>query len=139
MPQVSFSQRQDNLSYTPVWASSGTQPAIGNGILSGSYIEQGDLLICQIRMLIVSTTTFGTGIYTWSIPPGYTMLFPMHGVASVFDTSAGTVFGGIARLNSGTTIAIINTSNGAFWTSTAPITWADGDDMGVTVPVLISN
>src|SRR4051812_10257121 len=48
------------------WTSSGTQPTLGNGILTGHYNRFGvNRLIFTFQLTMGSTTTFGTG--TWFI------------------------------------------------------------------------
>lgn len=54
--------------YTPVWSSTGTAPAIGNGSITGKYIRIGDLCIGYCAVLMNSTTTYGTGDYIFSLP-----------------------------------------------------------------------
>lgn len=54
--------------YTPVWSSTGTAPAIGNGSITGKYIRIGDLCIGYCAVLMNSTTTYGTGDYKFSLP-----------------------------------------------------------------------
>jgi hypothetical protein len=54
--------------YTPAWTSSGSAPAIGNGTLSGKYIQRGKWVTGQARLIIGSTSTIGTGSYRLSLP-----------------------------------------------------------------------
>lgn len=54
--------------YTPTWTSTGTAPAIGNGSLTGRYMKIGRMVFCEINMIAGSTTTFGTGNYSFSLP-----------------------------------------------------------------------
>ncbi len=58
----------NTVAYTPVWGSSGTQPAIGNGTILGSYATAGQLVFFTIYMLGGSTTTGGTGNYSLTLP-----------------------------------------------------------------------
>jgi hypothetical protein len=59
----------DWISYTPVWGVvSGTAPTIGNGNLVGAYRRIGSVVDFYINMTAQSTTTFGSGSYTWSLP-----------------------------------------------------------------------
>lgn len=55
-------------SYTPAWTSTSTQPSLGNGSLFGRYMKIGRTVICQINLIAGSTTTFGTGNYSFSLP-----------------------------------------------------------------------
>lgn len=52
----------------PVWSSSGTQPAIGNGALEGLRIKAGRFVKYVGRMTAGTTTTFGTGNYNIAAP-----------------------------------------------------------------------
>lgn len=54
--------------YTPTWASTGTQPAIGNGTVAGAFFQDGNLLWVQAEVVPGSTSTFGTGNYAVSLP-----------------------------------------------------------------------
>jgi len=57
--------------YTPTWTCSGTAPAIGNGTLSGRYQRLfGRTYLVQIYLLAGSTTTFGTGVWSFATPGG---------------------------------------------------------------------
>lgn len=55
-------------SYTPTWSSSGTQPSIGNGSLIGRYVRQGKMCSVRIALKGGSTTTVGTGGYSFALP-----------------------------------------------------------------------
>lgn len=53
--------------YTPTWSAS-TAPAIGNGTLTGRYMKVGRTCHVAIKQQNGSTTTYGSGGYTWSLP-----------------------------------------------------------------------
>ncbi|MFD5573971.1 hypothetical protein [Streptomyces cadmiisoli] len=55
-------------SYTPVWTASGTAPVLGNGTLSGRYMKIGRTVVAHIQLVMGSTTTYGTGDYSFSLP-----------------------------------------------------------------------
>lgn len=54
--------------YTSAWTSSGTAPAIGNGTISARYAITGKTANVDITLAAGSTTTFGTGSYSFSLP-----------------------------------------------------------------------
>jgi len=54
--------------YTPVWSTSGTAPAIGNGTITGRYAILGKVIVCHINLIAGSTTTFGTGTQSFTLP-----------------------------------------------------------------------
>jgi hypothetical protein len=56
--------------FTPVWSSAGTQPSIGNGTITGKYRRVGDSVEIFTEVYSGSTTTYGTGAYSFSMPAG---------------------------------------------------------------------
>jgi hypothetical protein len=56
--------------YTPAWTSTGTQPALGNGTLTGRFAQVGKTVFVILRWVLGSTSTQGTGTWAWSLPPG---------------------------------------------------------------------
>jgi hypothetical protein len=58
--------------YTPTWSTSNaTQPAIGNGTLTGRYRAIGKTVWFSLRFIAGSSTTFGDGLWAFSLPVGY--------------------------------------------------------------------
>ncbi len=115
-------------SYTPTWTSTGTQPVLGNGTLAASYIQAGKLVIYRGRLDMGSTTTFGTGVYNFSLPVAF--------------ASPGAI--GPAYLSDATGIAYPATcaffgaslflaATGGNVTNTNPFTWAVTDSLFWTV------
>jgi hypothetical protein len=132
--------------YTPTWTSTGTAPAIGNGVLEGVWKRVGDMCTVTIVMEAGSTTTFGTGNYRWSLPfaaasraaltgPGNQLVG--NGVGTVSDAGVGyqDIFAG-AIYNSSSAIARSggSASIGTFTDvgATYPMTWATGDSISFT-------
>lgn len=127
-------------SYTPTFASSGTQPTLGNSTLAGRYKRQfSTTLDVLISLQIGSTFTPGTGTYRFGLPAGLIALAHRRAIGSayVFDTSAVAHYAGVAILRSnGTEITVVlNTTELA---ATAPITWATGDEIRLGVRTEIS-
>lgn len=60
--------------YTPTWdAVSGTNPAIGNGTISGKFMQLSKTLHITIQLVAGSTTTYGTSAnWQFSLPSGVT-------------------------------------------------------------------
>ena len=56
-------------SYTVSWTAATTNPSIGNGTLSGRYTQIGKTVIGSISLTMGSTTTYGTGAWSFSLPP----------------------------------------------------------------------
>ena len=118
--------------YTPVWTSSGTAPAIGNGTLTGRYrsSQSLDLAIVEIFQIWGSTTTSGTGVYQWSCPiaPSADSIGGGCGDAIAYD--AGTIWrpGSAQFIGAGTALEIfVGVSGDGHVGATVPQTWAVGD------------
>jgi len=73
-------------SWTPVWTGSTTNPAIGNGTITGTYARINKTVIGSMAIVVGSTTSFGTGTYRISLPFG-TMVSTNGavGYATLFD------------------------------------------------------
>lgn len=115
------------LAYVPLWASSGTQPAIVDGTMVGQYKVRGREVRSRGRMTAGASTTFGTGTYNWStVFTSATFTNGSHaGVCRVFDNSATTNYIGVANIASGLGI-------------TALFTHAAASAVGATVPVTLA-
>ncbi|MET9088151.1 hypothetical protein ABZX77_40780 [Streptomyces sp. NPDC004237] len=122
--------------YTPVWTSTGTAPAIVNGTLTGRYMKVGRTVTCEINLVAGSSTTFGTGNYSWSLPVtaassgmaivGSSMLLGVdRWNGSIVVSSAATTVGAFVP------ISATNTRSN-FITSTQPETLASGAQIRLT-------
>ena len=118
--------------YTPTWTSNGTAPALGNGTLTGAYLQIGNTVFWRMTFQAGSTTTYGTGTYFWALPP----LTPTQnpgtiGTGLFQDSSAGntgytytaTYLGDAGGIRYYSTSA----APAAVITSLAPVTWAVSD------------
>lgn len=113
--------------YTPTWKSTGTQPALGNGTLVGFFTMVGARVSVRIEFTVGSTSTFGTGFYTWSLP--ITAVFSTAGTAWVNDNGTAEFN---ARAYAATVDLGIQVQNGAataYPQPTVPFTWATGDQV----------
>jgi hypothetical protein len=118
------------VTYTPAWTSTGTAPAIGNGTLEGRYLHAGKLMCVTGRIVMGSTTTFGTGLYSMSMPSGLpadsSVLYSGSGL--VLDSSAPTANGPCAvRFDGGSAVRFY--AAGGQVGATVPFTWANGDQL----------
>lgn len=55
-------------SYTPTWTAATTNPSLGNGTLIGRHHKIGRTVLVQINLIPGSTTTFGSGNYSFALP-----------------------------------------------------------------------
>lgn len=117
------------VTYTPVWTGSTTNPVIGNGSITGSYIRYGKMCYVKIKILAGSTTTYGSGIYYVTLPFNF---------ASNQQDFAGAFYGedlGVAVYNGwalsiGTnqvTGSVGSSPRSAFWAATTPWTFGNTD------------
>jgi hypothetical protein len=119
--------------YTPGWTSTGTAPAIGNGTLTGRYLQLGALVIFSAEMVAGTTTTFGTGNYSLQLP-----VTGRAGTPAIFCS-------GVARDDSTTNRYLINAGIGGTMqvyagagtgamvglTGTVPFTFANLDSINL--------
>ena len=120
-----------NTAYTPTWGVvSGTAPTIGNGALSGFYCRVGDLVFFQIALGFGSTTTAGSGTYTFSLP------FAMSGTTKGFTGSTQILDAGVAWYRGYTPVSVqdgftdkftLISDAGAAVTNLVPIAFGTGD------------
>ena len=115
--------------YTPTWTASVTNPSIGNGTLSGKYIQIGKFIQANILIQFGSTTSFGNGDYIFRLP-----------VKAKNNIYVGPAWGALAgnlyvfcTANSGLThIKLV--SNGAWYVAhNKPGIWANGDWITISV------
>ena len=120
-------------SYTPTWTAATTNPSIGDGTLSGRYIQIGKLVYCQFRMLAGSTTTFGVGNWRFGYPVApNTSNADLYQVGNIQAYDYGTMFHiGVTQYAGVTYMGLI--INGNWVSGSAPFTWTNGDVLEVNV------
>lgn len=124
------------LSYTPAWASSGTQPAISNGTLTGKYIIENSKVTVYISQSMGGSTTFGTGTYKWSLP--LAVVNETLGYAYALDS--GTAYHlGIAGMKpaEASQVQVYPEAGASPWAQTIPQTWASSDTAQIVYPYWI--
>ena len=120
--------------YTPAWASAGTQPALGNGTLIGRYLLSNHFTAVQVKLTAGTTTTFGTGVWSFSLPPGVTNAAATDAIGSalLLDASA-TRYSASCEVGAGaSTIAVVAGSTN-YITASIPFTWTTSDAASIAV------
>ncbi|MEV6548017.1 hypothetical protein AB0M57_04815 [Streptomyces sp. NPDC051597] len=123
--------------YTPAWTAASTNPVLGNGTLQGRYMQVGTTVTFAIKITAGSTTTFGSGAWSLSLPTTPANNIDMIGHCMVGDASAGTsgYSNGAAYIAQGTN-TVSPYAGGkqdmAIVTSLGPMTWATGDRLWVS-------
>jgi hypothetical protein len=118
--------------YTPVWTGAGSNPAIGNGVIEGRYVEINNLVVVKVRIGMGSTTTYGSGRYDVSLPVNYansTAFNTVFGSAYFNDSSLATAVIGVTVAGASASTVTFRISAGGFGdvTPTSPFTFANGD------------
>lgn len=114
--------------YVVAWTSGGTPPAIVNGTLEGRYVRVGKWVMVHIRVIMGSSTTFGTGQYFLSLPVN--ALVANYPLATYLLDNGTANKAGVSFVTSGlNTLAMVqNTTDVA---ATAPHTWASTDQIAI--------
>lgn len=118
-------------SYTPTVGGSGT-PSIGNGTITGLYMQIGKTVTFKIAVTYGSTTSFGTGL-TVSLPstPNTT------GVGQCISQQSANYYGGEALILADATVTPLATPSslgGAsrLLTTLVPFTWANNNKLYIS-------
>jgi len=117
-------------SYTPTWTGTTTNPVIGNGTISGRYMQVGKTIHYEVKITMGSTTTYGSGAYLFSLPVAARAANRPAGQMTALDASLPGVRTHHAYTNSTTVVATHNDA-GTNSGPTAPFTWATSDTITV--------
>lgn len=118
--------------YVPVWSSTGTAPALGNGVIDGKYFQADRLVVATGSLTMGTTTTFGTGAYRITLPVSATTTTLNAGSALALDSSAAAAqTPAVARIADAPRLRFYG-PNGEIG-ATAPFTWATSDQLVWTI------
>ncbi|MEV3946968.1 hypothetical protein AB0K57_04800 [Streptomyces halstedii] len=115
--------------YTPVWSGATTNPAIGNGTLVGRYMKWGRTCHLRIEVLMGSTTTYGSGGWSVSLPFAASASGAQIGIAHAHQSQR---LQGSFTIASGAAVGLPffpttgSPANLMWVSSTVPVTWAAG-------------
>jgi hypothetical protein len=120
-------------SYTPAWTGSGFgDPVLGNGSIAGRYMRHGKTVTVTISLAVGSTTTFGAGYWSFSLPFPVDAAISHIGTAQIADSSVPTVFtGNVINLTS-TTIVVYSHNTAAPAGGSVPMSWGNLDTLRLT-------
>lgn len=113
--------------WTPTFA--GAVTAIGNATIAASYQRYGKDIRGRVRLAVGSTTTFGAGTLTCSLPVSLASNYDQVAVGTgyMIDTSAGSGSRTLtAPTVTGSGLFFVPASGGTV-TNLVPWTWAVGD------------
>ena len=121
--------------YTPTWTADTTNPAIGNGTLTGRYNVIGKLYTYVHGIVMGSTTNYGSGNWAFSLPINAVNIagINFYGVAHLRKVGVAN-YERIAEIVPVNSVSVINMftdptqgSNSTNISATVPFTWDDGD------------
>jgi hypothetical protein len=130
--QIAQEEMADILSktdYDVTWTGSGGNPAIGNGTIEGLYSVVGKHVTARIKVVMGSTTTFGTGNWSFTLPSASDL--ESSGSAHGFDGT--TRYSGGLLFATTSTVQVFVSGGSTLWGPTSPHTWATGDILVITV------
>ena len=121
--------------FTPVWTAATTNPDIGNGTMTGRMTRDGRRANFVMEITMGSTTTFGTGAYSFKLPSPYDAWTVMRSIGNVRALDSGTNFRtGVAVTVTGVfSVSIYSDAGTAAWGPTNPFTWAQNDTIIIDV------
>ena len=114
------------LAYSTTWA--GSSPSIGNGTLLMTYFTDGADVRFGLTVVMGSTTNFGSGTYTFTLPYAIATSGAQAISGYVYDSSPGAYYVTTGSISSSTLTLITN--SGALGRS-SPITFASGDTIKI--------
>lgn len=95
--------------FTPVWTGATTNPVIGNGTIEGYYAQRGKTVAGWMRILMGSTTTFGSGDYAFTLPVAPSAHYPADmpiGTVLLYDNNRAFRLLGVLMRTSGSSVSI---------------------------------
>ncbi|WP_455360028.1 hypothetical protein [Streptomyces sp. SYSU K21746] len=123
-------------SYTPSWTAVTTNPVVGNGTITGRYMKFGRTCHVQIDLVTGSSTTYGSGAYSMSLPFTAASVGQRAGLAHAFLSQR---YLGQTLVSTGATTALIffpasgSVSNLSQAANNVPFTWANGTQLRLTL------
>jgi len=127
------------VAFTPIWKGATTDPVIGNGTLAGSISGRGKFRTYTISMSAGSTTTFGSGVWYFSLA-GSNNVAASNNVGVVYGLDDGAAFrvGACYIAAGGNKIYMVSDGGGNSWSSSIPHTWATNDYLRLQIDIELS-
>lgn len=122
--------------WTPTWTAFTTNPSVGDATVVARYRRIGKTIDGTIRLIMGSSTTFGSGAWRFSLPGGVSLPTSAEYTCAIwmYDDNLTNRHVGVGRIT-GSTIephtAALGATNGQV-TSAAPFTWATSDQIALS-------
>jgi hypothetical protein len=104
---------------------------LGNGTITGRYRRIGITGFVHVTLVAGTTTTYGTGHYTVTLPSGWTGRTLTNGIqtGTMINVRGGSTYPGqVWCYSAGTVLYLVDASAPmVLATNTVPGTWAAGD------------
>lgn len=127
--------------YTPTWGATGTAPAIGDGTFDCKFAMVGKIVNFRFRWNAGSTSTYGTGAFTFTLPVSAGSYYATASTNQSFGGSGYMENNGVLGYNAVTAymnatlgvtkfgITVVNSAAGAvdLVGQTVPFTWGTAD------------
>ena len=121
--------------YSPTWAGSVSNPAIGNGTLNGYFCMNGKNMTVRIYLKMGSTTTYGSGVWKWSVPANSASTANTDYIGKSHILDSGTsYYTGISHIGAGTGLGSNTTVD-----NIRVMTHGGANDVGATHPITFAN
>lgn len=123
--------------YTPTWTAAGTAPALGDGTLTGAFVQMGKTVFFRARLVAGASTTYGTSLYRLGLPvPAITGAdHPMGGSAYIANAGTAAYLGFLQTVAGGASLTIplhsatVEGGLAGYWGATVPFTFGVGDSV----------
>jgi hypothetical protein len=119
------------ISWSPIWTATDVNPVLGDGSRYGRYCKIGRTVHFSGKVLFGSTTSYGTGFYSMSLPDGLptSALGTTLCHAYYFDadgaTEAAKHYVGVGNIAASNSVIdrfrFVGDINGLPWSPTAPV------------------
>ena len=121
---------------TVTWTATTTNPTVGNGSLYYDFDIVGGMCFYSVNLVIGSTTTLGTGEWSFSIP----FEAKANAVGSVYVSDSGALYSTAVCKVDATTSVVKCYANGSAtaFSPTSPLSWTTGDAMRLSIAYPIS-
>ena len=124
--------------YTPTFQASGGGAAIGDGTITGRWCRQGNVVFCNIQMIIGATTNLGAGIFQFTIPTEAPSSFPFPQFNSQCrGTNGGLLYFGTPVLPNGANYVELQRDTVNGFTFNTPVVWVAGDTINASFSYMV--
>ena len=133
---AAFQFDQLNRNQTVTWTASSVNPTLGNGQLYYDVDIVGGMCFYNINLLIGSTTTLGTGEWSFSIP----FRAKTNAIGSVYVVDSGVAYTTAVCKVDATDLVVTCYANGSAtgFSSTSPFSWTTNDALRLSIAYPIS-